>query len=99
MQSGGNLTAHIHDTGWITGSVYINVPPKSEVDSGNLVLRLSDQEPVEGVENRQETSLDVQTGNLCFFPSSLHHFTVPFEEEESRIVLAFDVIPTESSGR
>jgi len=99
MQSGGNLTAHIHDTGWITGSVYINVPPKSEVDSGNLVLRLSDQEPVVGVENSQETSLDVQKGNLCFFPSSLHHYTVPFEEEESRIVLAFDVIPTESSGR
>jgi len=99
MQSGGNLTAHIHDTGWITGSVYINVPPKSEVDSGNLVLRLSDQEPVVGVENSQETSLDVQTGNLCFFPSSLHHYTVPFEEEESRIVLAFDVIPTGSRGR
>ena len=99
MQSGGNLTAHIHDTGWITGSVYINVPPKSEVDSGNLVLRLSDQEPVVGVENSQETSLDVQKGNLCFFPSSLHHYTVPFEEEESRIVLAFDVIPTGSRGR
>jgi len=98
MQSGGSLTAHIHDTGWITGSVYINVPRKTEVDSGNLVLRLSDQEPVAGVENSQETSLDVQTGNLCFFPSSLHHYTVPFEEE-NRIVLAFDVIPTESRGR
>lgn len=97
MQSGGSLTAHIHDTGWITGSVYIKVPRKTEVDSGNLVLRLSDQEPVAGVENSQETSLDVQTGNLCFFPSSLHHNTVPFEEE-NRIVLAFDVIPTESRG-
>lgn len=96
MQSGGNLTAHIHDNGWITGSVYINVPTKNEVDSGNLVLRLSDQEPLLGVENRQESSLDVQTGNLCFFPSSLHHYTVPFEGKENRIVLAFDVIPTVS---
>jgi hypothetical protein len=32
---------------------------------------------------------------LCLFPSSLHHYTVPFEEAENRIVLAFDVIPTE----
>ncbi|MDA0281694.1 MAG: tetratricopeptide repeat protein [Proteobacteria bacterium] len=99
MQSGGNLTAHMHDTGWITGSVYINVPPKSEADSGNLVLRLSDQKPVLGVENSQESSIDVKTGNLCLFPSSLHHYTVPFEEEENRIVLAFDVIPAESRGR
>ena len=98
MQSGGNLTAHIHDTGWITGSIYINIPPKSESDSGNLVLRLSDQEPAVGAENSQEISIDLKTGNLCFFPSSLLHHTVPFEvedQEENRIVLAFDVIPAD----
>lgn len=99
MQSGGSLTAHIHDTGWITGSVYINVPPKSEIDSGNIVLCLSDQKPELGAENGHESSIDVKTGNLCLFPSSLHHYTVPFEEEENRIVLAFDVIPTGSMGR
>ena len=93
MQSGGRLAAHIHDTGWITGSIYINVPPKSETNSGNLVLRLNDQEHALGVESSQERIIDVVTGSLCLFPSSLHHYTVPFEEEESRIVLAFDVIP------
>jgi len=94
MQSGGKLAAHMHDTGWITGSVYINVPPKSKVDSGNLVLCVSNQEHALGVENSQESTIDVVTGSLCLFPSSLHHYTVPFEEEENRIVLAFDVIPT-----
>ena len=93
MQSGGKLAPHIHDTGWITGSIYINVPPKSEPNSGNLVLRLSDQEQGLGVESSQERIIDVMTGSLCLFPSSLHHHTVPFEEEENRIVLAFDVIP------
>jgi len=92
MQSGGKLAPHIHDTGWITGSIYINVPPKSESNSGNLVLRLSDQEQALGAENSQERIIDVMTGSLCLFPSSLHHHTVPFEEE-NRIVLAFDVIP------
>ena len=94
MQSGGKLASHMHDDGWITGSIYINVPPKSKNDSGNLVLCLSDQEPVAGVKKSQESIIDVVTGSLCFFPSSLHHYTVPFEEEENRIVLAFDVIPT-----
>ena len=92
MQSGGELAPHMHDVGWITGSIYINVPPKSKADSGNLVLCLSDQEYA-GVEQKQQRVMDVVTGSLCLFPSSLHHYTVPFDEEEERIVLAFDVIP------
>jgi len=93
MQSGGKLAPHMHDKGWLTGSIYINVPPKSETDSGNLVLCLSDQDHVLGVEKSQQSIIDVVTGSLCLFPSSLHHYTVPFEEKEERIVLAFDVIP------
>ena len=93
MQSGGKLDPHMHDSGWITGSVYINVPPKLNTDSGNLVVCLSDQESILGVEKNQKNSIDVVTGSLCLFPSSLHHYTVPFEGKEDRIVLAFDVIP------
>jgi tetratricopeptide (TPR) repeat protein len=91
MQSGGKLHPHMHDRGWITGSVYINVPPKSKADSGNLVLCLRDGDHplVPG----QQSSIDVVTGSLCLFPSSLHHYTVPFDENEERIVLAFDVVP------
>ena len=91
MQSGGKLAPHMHDNGWITGSIYINVPPKSATDSGNLVLCLSDQDHVLGVEQSQQSIIDLVTGSLCLFPSSLHHYTVPFESEEERIVLAFDV--------
>jgi tetratricopeptide (TPR) repeat protein len=92
MKSGGKLAPHMHDNGWITGSIYINVPPKSKTDNGNLVLCLTDQEHVQGAEKNQQSIIDVVTGSLCLFPSSLHHYTVPFEEKEDRIVLAFDVI-------
>jgi tetratricopeptide (TPR) repeat protein len=97
MQSGGKLAPHMHDSGWITGSIYINVPPKSKTDCGNLVLCLSDQEHVLAVEKNQQSTIDVVTGSLCLFPSSLHHYTVPFEEKEDRIVLAFDVIPKDKT--
>ena len=93
MQSGGKLAPHMHDGGWITGSIYINVPQKSKTDSGNLVLCLSDQDHILGVEKGHQGIIDVVTGSLCLFPSSLHHYTVPFEGKEDRIVLAFDVIP------
>ena len=95
MQSGGKLYPHMHDHGWISGSVYINVPPKSKADSGNLVLCLSDEGHLQSTEESHQSSVDVVTGALCLFPSSLHHYTIPFDEKEERIVLAFDVVPKE----
>ena len=89
MKSGGSLSAHMHENGWVSGSVYINVPPKLKTDSGNLSLCIDGKNDLE--ENKK--SIDVVTGSLCLFPSSLLHYTIPFESNEERIVLAFDVIP------
>jgi hypothetical protein len=97
MAEGGKLAAHMHDSGWLTGSIYINVPPKSQPDSGNLVVASDDVENDAAVsENRR--SIDVITGSLCLFPSSLLHYTRPFNAnpfnaKEKRVVLAFDMIP------
>ena len=90
MKSGGNLSPHMHENGWVSGSVYINVPPKLKADSGNLVVSIEDEQS--NLEENKK-SIDVVTGSLCLFPSSLHHYTIPFESNEERIVLAFDVIP------
>ena len=92
MKSGGKLDPHMHERGWISGSIYINVPPKSKPYSGNLVVGLDDAKNRFGKENYIK-SIDVVTGSLCLFPSSLHHYTIPFESSEDRIVLAFDIIP------
>jgi len=92
MKSGGELSAHIHDTGWITGGIYINVPQKARKDSGNLVVTTDDTKHKKG-KTKNMKSIDVVTGSLCLFPSSLLHYTIPFKSNEDRIVLAFDVIP------
>ena len=92
MKSGGKLSAHMHDYGWLSGSIYINVPPKLKTDSGNLVVCIDDEEHETTKNANQKKIIDVVTGNLCLFPSSLYHYTIPFESEEDRIVLAFDVI-------
>ena len=93
MKTGGKLAPHIHEFGWLSGSIYINVPPKLEADSGNLVVCINDQ--VSESENKinPKKTIDVVTGSLCLFPSSLYHYTIPFESKEERIVLAFDVKP------
>ena len=75
----------------MSGSIYINVPPKLKTDSGNLVLTIDDND-FKNDENSKK-NIDVVTGTICLFPSSLHHYTIPFESNEDRIVLAFDVMP------
>ena len=94
MKSGGELRPHMHENGWISGSVYINVPSKSKIDSGNLVVCIDDEEYTTRANKTLKKSIDVVTGSLCLFPASLLHYTIPFESEEERIVLAFDVKPT-----
>ena len=92
MKSGGKLRPHMHERGWISGSIYINVPPKSKTESGNFVVCI-EEEYLTGENRYQEENIDVVTGSLCLFPASLLHYTIPFESEEKRIVLAFDVVP------
>ena len=91
MKSGGELQPHIHDQGWLSGSIYINVPLKSKSGSGNLVVSLSEEKDATDTRMNVEKIINVVTGSLVLFPASLTHYTIPFEAEEERIVLAFDV--------
>ena len=93
MNSGGELKPHIHNQGWLSGSVYINVPPKSKADSGNLVVSIGEEKDATDTRINEKKIIDVVTGNLVLFPASLTHYTIPFESEEERIVLAFDMAP------
>ena len=91
MKSGGELKPHIHTNGWLSGSLYINVPPKSKADSGNLVVSLGEEKDATDTRINVKKIINVVTGSLVLFPASLTHYTIPFEAEEERIVLAFDV--------
>ena len=93
MKSGGELRPHMHEQGWLSGSVYINVPSKTKTDSGNLVVRIEEEELVSPDTKSPKNIINVITGSLALFPASLLHHTIPFESKEERIVLAFDIIP------
>jgi tetratricopeptide (TPR) repeat protein len=93
MKNGGALRPHMHENGWISGSIYINVPPKLNINDGNLVVCIEDDALLSESQGNKKNIINVSTGTLCLFPASLLHYTIPFESDEERIVLAFDVIP------
>jgi uncharacterized protein (TIGR02466 family) len=95
MSKGGHLTSHIHETGWLSGVVYLAMPrdrpPGSEAGGiefstdGDDYPRLHDDFP--------RKTLLPGVGDIVFFPSSLFHRTIPFESDEERVCIAFDVKP------
>ena len=93
IKNGGELRPHIHEQGWLSGSIYINVPPKSKIDSGNLVVALGEHNEITDTHPNSKKVINVVTGNMVLFPASLMHYTIPFESDEERIVMAFDVVP------
>ena len=93
MRSGGVLAPHIHETGWLSGVIYVNVPSDLKGDEGNLVVCMGDDSDCEEGRENLKKIVNVTTGDLVFFPASLMHYTIPFHSEDDRIVLAFDVLP------
>ena len=93
LNSGGKLRPHIHEQGWLSGSIYINIPRNLKADSGKLVVSLGEENDAAAIRPNIKKVINVVTGSMVLFPASLMHHTIPFESEEKRIVLAFDVNP------
>ena len=92
MKTGGSLRPHIHTEGWLSGSVYINVPDKLRGDSGKLVVCIGEESDTTDSQCNPKKVIGVKTGSIALFPASLMHYTIPFVSEKERVVLAFDVI-------
>ena len=93
MKKGGFLSPHNHEYGWITGSFYLQVPKREKDDEAGS-LAFSYQGP--RYPNKQKkfdiTIKKVENRDICIFPSSLFHHTIPFKSEEERICFVFDLI-------
>ena len=94
MRQGGHLTSHIHETGWLSGSVYLSLPKdRGTGNDGSIEFSThGDNYP------QQHTDFPVRTiapavGDIVLFPSSLFHRTLPFSGNEERICVAFDLKP------
>jgi uncharacterized protein (TIGR02466 family) len=95
MSKGGHLTSHIHETGWLSGVVYLAIPrdrPAGSLAGGIEFSTDGDDYPREHDDFPRKTLLPV-AGDIVLFPSSLFHRTIPFESNEERICIAFDVKP------
>ena len=93
MQSGGNLKPHMHKEGWLSGSIYLQMPEKRNLNDGDIVFSLNGGDyPTDGKSFPNKIS-EIRKGDIVLFPSSLFHSTIPFNSTTNRVTLAFDVMP------
>jgi hypothetical protein len=94
MQEGGHLDGHIHETGWLSGVVYLDLPPRPQgSDEGCISFSLhGDNYPRDHTDFAQRT-LSIEPGDIVLFPSSLFHRTIPFSASTERVCIAFDLQP------
>ena len=95
MKTGGFIKPHNHRYGWITGSFYLQVPKTCENNNaGNISFSYQGPEYPVNNKNFNSTIKKIETRDICIFPSSLFHQTIPFKSQEDRICLVFDLIKT-----
>ena len=94
MRKGGFLKPHNHTYGWISGSFYIKMP-KLENKSNDGDLAFTYKDPNLPSKNKKFKTFiqKIETRDIIIFPSSLFHYTIPFDSEEERICFVFDLIP------
>ena len=98
MQQGGHLSAHIHEIGWISGAVYLAMPtPKTGSNEGAFEYGThGDDYPIINQQKHQNfptAHIMPNVGDIVLFPSSLFHRTIPFNANEERVCIAFDLKP------
>lgn len=94
LRPGGHHVDHIHPQGWLSSAFYVETPGEAlDRDSREGWIkfgqpRFRTQPPLEPAHFVRPVP-----GTLCLFPSYMWHGTVPFTTDESRMTIAFDVVP------
>ena len=95
MRQGGHLDPHIHEIGWISGAVYLAMPKKKQhPDEGCFEYGTNGDNYPQKHSDFPAELVAPNVGDIILFPSSLFHRTVPFNSNEERICIAFDLKPT-----
>ncbi|MGE5500839.1 MAG: putative 2OG-Fe(II) oxygenase [Ignavibacteriales bacterium] len=94
LRPSGFHVDHFHPEGWLSSAFYVETPDTA-LDTSDRQGWIKFGQP--GVPTRPvlgpEHFVRPEPGLLVLFPSYMWHGTVPFISEESRMTIAFDVVP------
>jgi hypothetical protein len=81
----------------MSSAFYVSLPPAMQADTENATpagcLQLGQPLAELGLDLPPRRVLQPRPGVLALFPSYVWHGTVPFEDREPRLTIAFDMQP------
>lgn len=95
MRRQGHQVPHIHPGAWLSGVCYLRLPEVMANSGGNQGwLQFGDAPDYYQCDTSLVSHLiKPELGKIVLFPSYAFHRTIPFDAEDARISLAFDVMP------
>ena len=88
----GHNISHIHPSGWISGVFYLKVPKNLQSNEGGIEFSLKGDDFLsDEKDNIPKIEMLPKEGDIVIFPSSLYHKTIPFNSNEQRMCIAFDI--------
>ena len=94
LSSGGHHTDHVHQRGWISSAFYVSVPPVMKPEAAHAGwLRLGRPGITTQPALEPDHRVKPEPGKLVLFPSYMWHGVEPFESDQHRLTVAFDVVP------
>ncbi|MDX1434924.1 MAG: tetratricopeptide repeat protein, partial [Gammaproteobacteria bacterium] len=96
MHAGGHQIPHIHPSAWLSGVYYVEVPALVHAPGARPAGWIEFGQPPAHFHARAAPELELvepAAGLLLLFPSYFYHRTIPFDANERRISMAFDVLP------
>ena len=91
LKKQGYQSPHIHPGGWLSGVIYLKVVPSLDKNEGAIEFSLNGE--YYSSINSSKLIHQPKLGDIVFFPSSLHHRTIPFSTNTDRIIFSFDLKP------
>jgi tetratricopeptide (TPR) repeat protein len=93
LRKGGNVKVHDHRAGWISGCLYLQIPKQSSPDEAAIEFSLKHEDyPVLSDKAMPTILHKPRAGQMVLFPSILFHRVTPFQSEEERYCIAFDML-------
>jgi tetratricopeptide (TPR) repeat protein len=94
LHRGGYHTSHVHPRGWISSACYVQLPDSMRASpSSEGILSFGAPGMLTDPKLDAECSIRPEVGQLVLFPSYFWHGTLPFQSDQPRLTVAFDVVP------
>lgn len=98
LRSAGYHTNHVHPRGWISSAFYVDLPEgMAHASTAEGCLAFGQPSLLTTPTLQAQYEVRPEAGKLVLFPSYCWHGTLPFHSEQTRLTVAFDVVPAESA--